>query len=421
MNYGTIKKIGQNPFVILLSVIGGFMVGIYLPNLGHALEPYGKIYLALLEFTLVPIIVASITLSVSRLIGNQGTENYVRRIIITMSVFMVIISAVSMFLAYILTPASNLLTSTHFKLREISTAASIVDRKLSSPIAAISTKPISTFILDAIPKNLFTALAESKIFQVLVLSFIIGLAIAYLKSDRKRSAQRFFETILEMFQSIISTITLWLPIGIFCLTAASTGTVGFETISQMGIFILKCYCAYIFIFFVCTIIIKLRSNKTLLETLAFLKVPVFVAFGTRSAIAPVPSQIEALRDKFKFESNLVELLVPLGAVLGRFGNIIYFGFLTIFVIQLYRFEPSASQILFIVLLTVLAGLSTTGASGILTLSLLTIVLDPLGLPLGAVLPLLIAVDTLIDPIRTLLTVYTNCANVALVSPIPGKT
>jgi proton glutamate symport protein len=51
--------------------------------------------------------------------------------------------------------------------------------------------------------------------------------------------------------------------------------------------------------------------------------------------------------------------------------------------------------------SILAGMATSGQTGILTLTMLSIVLSPLGLPLDAVLVLLIAIDPLINPFRTL--------------------
>ena len=71
------------------------------------------------------------------------------------------------------------------------------------------------------------------------------------------------------------------------------------------------------------------------------------------------------------------------------------------------------------ILSILGGLSTAGATGILTLTSLAIVLNPIHLPIGAILPLLIAIDTIIDPMRTLVSVYVNCAAITLVSP-PAK-
>ena len=60
-------------------------------------------------------------------------------------------------------------------------------------------------------------------------------------------------------------------------------------------------------------------------------------------------------------------------------------------------------------------MATSGQSGVLTLTMLSIVLSPLGLPLDAVLVLLIAIDPLINPFRTLTIVGTSITVTSFVS------
>jgi hypothetical protein len=64
---------------------------------------------------------------------------------------------------------------------------------------------------------------------------------------------------------------------------------------------------------------------------------------------------------------------------------------------------------------IFAGTATAGASGIVTLSMLSIVLDPLHLPMEAVLVIFMAIDPIIDPFRTFLIVYVNMAATALIA------
>jgi Na+/H+-dicarboxylate symporter len=47
--------------------------------------------------------------------------------------------------------------------------------------------------------------------------------------------------------------------------------------------------------------------------------------------------------------------------------------------------------------------------------MLSIVLDPLNLPLGAVLVIFMAIDPIIDPFRTFLIVYVNMAATSLIA------
>jgi Na+/H+-dicarboxylate symporter len=60
-------------------------------------------------------------------------------------------------------------------------------------------------------------------------------------------------------------------------------------------------------------------------------------------------------------------------------------------------------------------MATSGVSGILTLTMLGLVLDPLKLPLEAVLVLFIAIDPLMDPFRTLGIVHMGMAATSLIA------
>lgn len=63
---------------------------------------------------------------------------------------------------------------------------------------------------------------------------------------------------------------------------------------------------------------------------------------------------------------------------------------------------------------IFAGMATSGVTGILTLTMLRIVLNPLGLPLDAVLVLFIAIDPIMDPFRTLINVQMSKATTVLI-------
>jgi len=121
-----------------------------------------------------------------------------------------------------------------------------------------------------------------------------------------------------------------------------------------------------------------------------------------------------MQDDLRFEHESVSLMLPLGITIGRYGNIVYFALASLFVIQLYDQPLSAAGLAIVVIGSVFAGIATAGSSGILTLAMIGIVLGPLGLPVEAVLIVMMAVDAVIDPMRTFLIVYVNIAATALI-------
>jgi len=116
-----------------------------------------------------------------------------------------------------------------------------------------------------------------------------------------------------------------------------------------------------------------------------------------------------------FDENDPCLLLPLGITVGRFGNVLFFSLAAVFVAQLYELPLGPSECTSILLCGALAGMATSGASGAVTLAMIMIVLEPLRLPWEAVLALFIAIDPIVDPMRTLLIVYPSCAFTAMLS------
>lgn len=414
--YSSIVFFLQNPFVVISSVVLGLFIGFYSPSMGALLEPYGNAFMALLEMSLLPIVISAIALSVSNLLCIKNDHVHTSKMTLVLFSTAMMVSLISCCVAYVLDPAAGLLGSENLKIKEITTSAAFLERKLNVSIVETVEGGLSHFLATSVPKNIFHALAQGNMLQIIIFSIIFGVAISYLIKSERLKVQAFCNTTLTIFQKIIMSITVWLPIAIICLMAGGASAIGVEIMMQMGGFILKVYAIFMVILIACTWGIKQRMRCSFVDVLRALKDPIIIAFGTRSSILPIPSILDAFENKIPVNQSIAKLLVPLGAVLGRFGNIAYFAFLAIFIAGVYQTEMSFGYFVVIIVLSTLAGLSTAGATGILTLSALTIVLNPLQLPLGAILPLLIAVDAIIDPMRTLVSVYTNCAAVVFISP-----
>ncbi len=420
ISYQSISRFLQHPAVIIGSVFLGLALGFYDDAIGAIMEPVGIAFMSLLEMSLIPIIVCAIVLSISSLFSVKNHSRSIGAITGIMAASMVIVSALSVVYTMIANPADDFLHSSSIRVKEISTISSFVDRKVEEPVVKEELQGITEFIQDSIPRNIFKAFSETKMLQIIIFSIIFGVAVAFMKSSQSTKVRNFFNTTLDIFRSIITSITVWLPVGIVALMAGSASKIGLEMLIQMGGFILKAYILFIILFFISTFIISQRTKLGFFEIIRAMKAPLMISFGTRSAILPIPSILDAFENKLKLDQTIPKLLIPLGSVLGRFGNIAYFAFLALFVAGIYQTEITVPIFFIITLLTVMGGLSTAGATGVLTLLSLTIVMDPLHLPIGAIMPLLIAVDAIVDPMRTLTSVYTNCAAVALVSPLASE-
>jgi proton glutamate symport protein len=146
-----------------------------------------------------------------------------------------------------------------------------------------------------------------------------------------------------------------------------------------------------------------------------LRKPLIISFGTRSSFVAMPSAIHAMSEDLRFEKETINLTIPLGITICRFGTVMAFSFSAVFFAQLYHLQMSPGIYGIILMGTVLAALASAGAPGAATIGMLSLVFNPLGLPVDAAIALMLAVDPLIDPVLTLVNVHTNCACTALIA------
>jgi proton glutamate symport protein len=120
-------------------------------------------------------------------------------------------------------------------------------------------------------------------------------------------------------------------------------------------------------------------------------------------------------DGLKFERQAINVVVPLAVTVGRFGQVLYFALASLFIAQLYKADLGVGGLSIVVIGSIFAGIASSGATGIATLATMGVVLQPLGLPLDAVLVLFFAVDPIMDPFRTLCTLHTSIAVSAIIA------
>lgn len=385
----------------------------------------GQLYLFFLQMTVIPIIVTAIASSLGKLMRNKSSAGLVRRIVLVFVVCMIACALIGMAAGMFGKPGAGLSDDTRSLLSNLLSASeeegadSILEITLGAggeTTAAASRPGMDSFFTSLIPSNIFNALSQGSIMAIVFFSIILGIAIGFLQEESALLLIKLFSAVFEAFQKLIGWSLYLLPFGLVCLLAGQIADVGVQIFVAMSKFIIL-YCAGTFVIFVvCTIIMWIRSgNRNPLKVVSVLFEPILLAFATRNSMATLPSAITCLDNKLKFNTTAVNLTLPLGMTLGRFGNIFYFGLGVFFVAQIYNTQLELIHYCIMLVGVIFAGTATAGASGIVTLSMLGIVLEPLGLPLEAVLIIFMAIDPIIDPFRTFLIVYVNMAATSLVA------
>jgi proton glutamate symport protein len=404
-----------SPYLIILGLLLGLYIGAFHKDIGKVLEPFGQIYLAALQMTIIPLIFVSVATSIANLLSSNHAKEFLKQIVRVFIPLLLLASFIGLIFAMIMKPGTNIgytedlnriINSNGIHTREIT---------LRDPIEIDNAKGFLNFLSDAVPSNIFTAVSEGKILQVVIFTIVFGIALGYIKQEMRREVVNIFSVLMSIFQIIISTVVKALPAGVCFLVAGQLSNMSADIFLVMLKFVSMSCITLLFFFFLCTIVMWKKSGVGYFQSISMMRYPIFVALSTNSSIAAMPAAITSLIDNFKFDRAATNLIMPLGIVTCRYGNIIYFSFATIFIAQLYHLPLDIYAYLIVLLGAIIGGVTTSGATGVVTLSMMNIVLEPLGLPFGAVLILFIAIDPIIDPLRTLLIVYVNSAATALIA------
>ena len=414
------KKLLKNPLTVISATLLGVLIGVYAEEIAILLGPLGKMYLYFLQMSVIPIIISSIVSNIGRLANSVLIKDFLYRGIIIFFIACFFSSFLGVFGGLMFKPGSDLSTENQEILNSvIQSSDEEIDLELNllTPnIAETEEKSVLDFLSEIIPSNVFESLTSGRALELVFFFIILGIGLGMIRKEKGSQmiieiSTAFFLT----FQKIINWALYLLPFGLVCLVSNQIALTGTSIINPLVKYIAIFYVMGIAIVIINQLIIAIRSKEGLVKSFRETIEPNLLAFTTRSSFACIPSCVQSLADKLSFERITTNLFIPLGITLGRYGNIFYFSLTTIFIAQIYNIDLSFNEIIITIIGSIMAGLATAGSTGIATLAALSIITLPLGIPLEAILIVLIALDVVIDPMRTLLIVNTNLMSGAIIS------
>jgi proton glutamate symport protein len=411
-----IFKALRNPWAIAISAALGIYIGTLNRPLAEFIAPLGSIYLGLLKMCVLPILLSAITMSIGRLMKTQDAGESVRRILLIFPLSLFGASLLATGIGAIAGPGRDLPASTLAALGGLINQSGI-DLEVSlgqSQVQEAEPTGVSQLFTSLVPDNIFQALSEGQTLKVLVFSIIFGAALGLVDDQVTEVFFSWLESVYKTCNKLLQGLTLLLPFGLCSLIASQFAKMGLEVLLAMLKYVLVASCTYVFIYLISTVVIWRQSNCSLWKVMIAQKETTILAIATTSSLTCIPAAIAALSDGLQFNRQATNLVTPLSITLCRFGSVIYFALAAVFVMQLYGKPFTLEAGCIIIIGSILAGMATSGVTGILTLTLLDLVLSPLKLPLEAVLVLFIAIDPLMDPLRTVSIVQTGMATTAMI-------
>ncbi|MCM1322120.1 MAG: dicarboxylate/amino acid:cation symporter [Bacteroides sp.] len=411
----------KHPLTILFSICFGALLGVYS---GEFIVPLGilsDVYLAFFQMSVIPILVTSIISSLAVLIKDPQAKQYIAKIA-TVFILSLAASAVFGVCAGIWGKPGNFpgMQKTDALNAIIKTAQNDAQETMCLETEHTfaeenRTDAVSRFLLDIVPSNIFASLSSGTILQIVFFSIILGIALGCLPEKQSVIIIETAKSFQTAFQKLIGWTMYALPFALVFLVGRQIALTGADIFLAMLRFIAVFFAAGGALIVCCFFCIWFCSGtKNPAEVIHALIEPTVVPLATRNSFASMPAAVSAL-NTLNFDRRSSNLVFPLGLTILRFGNIVYFAVASCCVAQIYNAPVSFNELPAYIFGSLFAGTATAGASGIATLQMIHIVLDPLGLPAESLFTVFLAIDALVDPMRTLINVFMNMSITAVIA------
>ena len=407
---------------VLAGMVLGTAIGIADKDLAARLAPAGNLYLAFLQMCVMPIMIGAITSSFGRLLRSQTSKKLLARMACSFIIALFISSALGIAIGLVGGIGSGLDNQARATLGRMLTASEsgqdstfAVESEISvSGNGERSAKGLGDFITELVPANVFAALSEGRTLKILFFSIIFGLATAFIPPALSDSILSFFSAIFKAFEKVTEWAMYGLPFGLCCLLADQISRVGSQIMLAMLGFILAVFFGSCLLCLISAAFLWVSTRGTALSPFKAVRETLIIGFGTRSSLAAMPAALRGLNEGLGLDQERVNLIVPLSITLCRCAGVMNFSLAAIFFSQFYGMPLGVHQCAIILIGAIMAGMASSGAPGLVTISMISIVFIPLGLPVGPAIALLLAIDPITDPVRTVANLHANCATTALV-------
>lgn len=373
------------------------------------IKPVGTIFINLLNMIAIPLVLASLIVGVASLgnvkklarIGGKTIGIYILTTAIAITIGLV--------LGNVIQPGKQLNPQTKEEL--VTAYQTEVAQKVQTKIEF----NIVDQIVNLVPRNIFKALADAQMLQIVFFALMVGLALTMLSQAKSEPVIKFFDGFSDAMIKLVDLIMKIAPYGVFALISATVAEFGFEILQTLFWYIFTVLAGLIIhTIFIYSGLVKFFGKLSPKIFFKGIRRAQLVAFTTSSSAATLPVNMECCEENLGIPKSITSFTLPLGATINMDGTALYQGVAAIFISQVFGMDLSLGDQLLIIFTAVLASIGTAPVPGVGIIMLL-IILKAVHIPeIG--IALILGVDRILDMCRTI----TNITGDAAVSVVVAR-
>lgn len=296
---------------VIVALLLGISTGIFIGEPTGNLEIAGNAYIRLLQMTVIPYVLVSITGGLGRLDSAMASSIGIRAVKVILLVWLaVMLTLLLLPLAY-----PNWETSGFFS-------------------TSLVTEPVKFNFLDLyIPANIFSSLSKTIMPAVVLFSLLMGIALINVKN--KEVFITLTSNISDGLMGIASYVAKLAPLGIFAISASAAGTLQVEELGRLQVFLWVYLTAAALLGLVLLpLIVHWATPFSYREVLSTAGEAVITALATGTVLVVLPMIIERCKELLVNHDmdcdetrSTVDVLVPTAYSFPSTGTLLGLGFI----------------------------------------------------------------------------------------------
>jgi len=390
---------------IALAFIAGFITG---PNI-YALKTYdliGKLFLNALTLVVVPLVAASIITGAARMGSEEAFERLGAKTCFYFVLNTFTAAFLGLLLVMVMNPGSFSEKFTNVTGENVTQIESLAEGGLFDQLAGI--------VLKIIPSNILQVAAQGQMLGLIFFSLLFGFFISKIETHASSIMLGFWKAVFQIMMKITHLVMRALPIGVFGLVAKVVATTGADSLESLAKFMLTITLAFfIYMFLLLPLMLSLIGRINPFFYFKAMAPALFTAFSTSSSAATLPVTMDCMEKRVGISNRICSFTLPLGTALNCAGTAMYAAVTTVYIAQSYGMDLGTHKLLLILFMSFL---TSFGMAGIPSASLVAIVviLNSLSIPADGI-GLVIAVDRIVDMMRTTVNVFANSCSTVFIA------
>ncbi len=401
-----------------LAIVVGLMVGadgtLLGVNIDAALDFVGQLFLNALKMLIVPLIISSIIVGVAGIGDSENLGRLGGKTIGYYAMTSTFAIVAGLMVVNIVQPGVVEGSAQEVFGLHQDTAA------LEAQLADKGAGDIVAIFLRMIPTNVVQAASDGQMLGLIFFSLLYGFFLTRIPNQYAEAQYNFWNGMFEIMMRITDLVMRFAPIGVFALVASTVAATGLAAFVPLAAFFFTVVAALGIHFFVTLpLLLRFLGGVSPVRHYRAVSPALLTAFSTASSSATLPVTMECIEKNAGVSNKTTSFVLPLGATVNMDGTALYECVAVIFIAQAYGIELSLGSQFIVVLLALLTSI---GVAGIPAASLvaISIILSAVGLPLEG-LGLILAVDRILDMLRTAVNVTSDSAGAVIIAKSEGET